>query len=342
MRLTMRRQVSPAGTAAAPNRLRRRVLGAGAMIALAPAALRVGAQDYPSRALRLVIPQPPGGGFDILGRNVAPRLGTVLGQPVIVENRPGAGSLVGTEHVAKSAADGYTLLLGGVSNLALNPALFKSISYDPLRDFVPVGYASTYPFLLLARPDLPAASLPDFVKHAKERPGKLTFGSAGLGTAQHVWGEILLKSLGLDLVHVPFKGAAPGHQDMMAGRIDVMFDNMSSTRQFVEGGRLKALAVSSASRVPEMPNVPTIKETGLDFEVGSWFGFFVPAATPAPAVTKIREALAQVFAQKEFVEQVEKGGGRVLGIAASDQQRFLENEVQRWGRLVRQFGIKAE
>jgi tripartite-type tricarboxylate transporter receptor subunit TctC len=188
---------------------------AAAFVLVAGAAM---AQDYPSRTVRLIVPVGPGGGTDILARHVAQKLGERLKQSVIVENRPGAGSLVGTEHVAKAPPDGYTVLVGGIFNMVMNRALLKTLPYDPLRDFVPLGYISAYPFVLVSRTDLPASNLRELVQHAKERPGKLTYGSAGIGTLQHVWGAILFKSLGLDMVHVPFKAAPPAHQEMLAGR----------------------------------------------------------------------------------------------------------------------------
>ena len=175
------------------------------------------AQDYPARTVKLVVPIGPGGGTDILARHLAQQLSERLRQPFVVENRPGAGSIVGTEYVARSAPDGYTLLVGGIFNMVMNKALVKNLSYEPARDFVPLGYISAYPFVLVARHDLPAERLADFVRYAKERPGKLTYGSAGLGSLQHVWGTILVKSLGLDMVHVPFKSAPAVHQEMLAG-----------------------------------------------------------------------------------------------------------------------------
>jgi tripartite-type tricarboxylate transporter receptor subunit TctC len=238
------------------------------------------AQEYPARPIRLIVPIGAGGGTDILARHVAQKLGERLRQAAIVENRPGAGSLIGTEYVAKAAPDGYTLLVGGIFNMVMNRALLKNLPYEPLRDFVPLGYISAYPFVLVARADLPGSSLRELVQYAKERPGKLTYGSAGLGTLQHVWGTILFKSLGLDMVHVPFKAAPAAHQEMLAGRLDVMLDNLSAAKHHVQAGRLKALAVSSASRSPQLDGVPTLNETGLlSFQGESWFALFAPAGS---------------------------------------------------------------
>jgi tripartite-type tricarboxylate transporter receptor subunit TctC len=307
------------------------------------AAAAAGAQDYPSRAVRLIVPIGPGGGTDILARHLAQKLGERFMQSFVVENRPGAGSLVGTEYVAKSPPDGYTLLVGGIFNMVMNRALLKSLPYDPLRDFVPLGYVSAYPFVLVSRSDLPASSLAELVEYAKARPGKLTYGSAGLGTLQHVWGAILFKSLGLDLVHVPFKGAPPAHQEMLAGRLDLMLDNLSAAKHHVQAGRLKAFAVTSERRSRELESVPTIGETGVArFQGESWFAVFAPGATPAGPAGALRAALAEVLRDREFAERVERDGGRVLAIAPAEQRRFLQEEVERWSALVARYGVTVE
>ena len=321
-----------------------RVAGGGACVAAATlCSLACHAQDFPSRPIRLIVPQAPGGGTDILGRNVAQKLGELLRQPAIVENRTGAGSLVGTEYVAKAPADGYTLLVGGIFNIVMNKVLIKNISYDPLRDFVPLGFTSAYPFVLLARSDLPVSNLAELVKYAKDRPGRLTYGSAGIGTLQHVWGTILFKSLGMDALHVPFKGAAAAHQEMMAGRLDLLFDNMSASKQYVQSKRLKGLAVSSAGRSGHLPDVPTVDETGLaKFEGESWFGLFAPAATPASAVEILRKALTGIVADPEFAARIERDGGRVLAIPPREQHRFMQEEIERWTKLVAQYGVTVD
>lgn len=318
----------------------RRVAGIafGALFATAAAA-----QDYPARPVRLVVPIGPGGGTDILGRHVAQKLGERLKSSVVVENRPGAGSLVGTEYVARAAADGYTLLVGGIFNMVMNRALMKSLPYDPVRDFVPLGYVSAYPFVLLARSDLPASSLAELADYARARPGKLTYGSAGIGTLQHVWGAILFKSLGLELVHVPFKAAPAAHQEMLAGRLDLMIDNLSAAKAHAQAGRLKAFAVTGAQRSRELESVPTVNETGVTrFEGESWFAIFAPAATPASVVATLRTALAEVLQDREFAERIERDGGRVLAIVPAEQRKFLEDEVERWSALVARYGVSID
>ena len=311
--------------------------------ALLLSSLTCAAQEYPSRTIRVIVPQAPGGGTDILGRFLAQKLSDLLRQPAVVENRTGAGSIVGTEFVARSPADGYTLMVGGIFNIVMNKALVKNLSHDPQRDFVPLGFTSAYPFLLLTRPDLPVSNLAELAKYAAERPGKLTYGSAGIGTLQHVWGAILFKSMGLDLLHVPFKGAAPAHQEMMAGRLDVLFDNLSASKQYVQGGRLKGLAVSSASRSSHLPNVPTVNETGVvRFEGESWFGLFAPTGTPAAVVEVLRNAHARIVREPEFVARVESDGGRVMVVPPQEQQQFMQREIERWSAAVSRYAVTID
>jgi tripartite-type tricarboxylate transporter receptor subunit TctC len=318
---------------------RQMVIATSALLTGLPAA----AQDFPSKPLRIVVPQAAGGGTDILARNLAVRLTELLKQGVVVENRTGAGSLIGTEFVARAPADGHTLLMGGIFNMVMNKALIKNLSYSPENDFVSLGYVSAYPFVLLTRPDLPVNSLAELAAYAKARPGKLSYGSGGMGTLQHVWGAVLTNSLGLDMVHVPFKGAAPAHQEMMAGRLDIMFDNISAAKPHIQANRLKGLVVSSAQRSAQLPNLPTVTETGLvSFEGESWFGVFAPAATPAPVVARLRETLAAINRETEFVARVERDGGRMLNVAAAQQEAFLRNEIERWVGAVNRYKVTAD
>ncbi len=301
------------------------------------------AQDYPNRPLHLVVAQAAGGGNDKLGRHVAQKLSEILRQPVVVENRAGAGSLVGTEYVSRAPGDGYTLLVGGIGNMVMNKLLMKNLPYSPEKDFVCLGYVSAAPFILLARADLPVTTLAEFVAYAKARPGKLTYGSAGIGSLQHVWGAILTGSLGLDMVHIPFKGAAPAHQEMMGGRVDVMFDNISAAKQHVTSGRLKALAVSSAIRSSQLPLVPTVNETGLvKFEGESWVGIFAPASTPAPVVAKLRDALVAIKREPEFVASQKRDGAHPLDIAPAKEQAFLHEETDRWVTLIGRYHVTID
>jgi tripartite-type tricarboxylate transporter receptor subunit TctC len=301
------------------------------------------AQEFPSRPIRIIVASGAGGGTDLTGRLVAKTMSDQLRTTVFVENRPGAGSTTGTDYVARAAPDGYTVLVSSGSSIVMNPLLYRNLPYDPLRDFVAVGFIAAYPFMLVTRQDLPAATLAEFVKFAKERPGKLTYGSPGVGSVQHVWGAILFKSLGLDLLHVPYKGAASGHQDLIAGRIDAMFDNMSASRKYVEAGRLKALVVSSPGRAPQLPSIPTINETGLaKFDGESWMGMFAPVNTPPATVDALRALFVNVVRDADFAARIDAAGGRVLAIPPQQQQAFVRQEIDRWGGLIRQYGVTAE
>jgi len=299
--------------------------------------------DYPSRAVKIIVPIAPGGGTDIIGRKVAQKLGEIFHQSAFVENKAGAGSLIGTDFVAKSAPDGYTLLVGGLFNMVMNKALMKNLSYDPAKDFIPVGYVSSYPFVLSVRPDLPVKDFPEFVKYVKERPGQLSYGSAGIGTLQHVWAHVLTNNLGLDLVHVPFKGAPPASQAITAARSHLIFDNISACKAYVQAGKLKGLATSGENRSVFLPEIPTINESNLTkFNGESWFGIFAPAGTPAPVIVKLRDAMAQINKDPEFIAQVEKDGGRVLNIAQNDQDKFLISQINLWVPSVNKSKLKLD
>jgi len=298
---------------------------------------------YPNRPLRVIVPQPPGGGFDFVARQLADRLGKQIGQSVVVENKPGSGTLVGTDAAAKAAPDGYTLLMGSVSNIALNMGLYSNLSYDSLRDFEPVGLAVSYSYTLMARKDLPFSSLKEVVAYAKANPGKLTYASAGNGSGQHVLAAALWHLAGVNVVHVPYRGAQAAYQDLLGGRVDVFFDLSSTARAQVEGGTVKALAVSGAERNAMHPMVPTINESGVaQLDLESWFGYFVPSKTPAEVQERLRSELARVIAQSDLQETFRKAGGKPLNLSAADTKALVKRDVERWTKLVRDIGIKAD
>ncbi len=300
-------------------------------------------QDLRSRPIRIVVASGAGGGSDITGRHVARTMGELMRHTVIVENRPGAGSSTGAEYAAKATPDGHTLFLSTGSSMVMNGFLYKNLPYEPLRDFVAVGFIVAYPFVLITRPDLPANNLAELMKYAKERPGKLSYASAGVGSLQHVWGTILFRSMGLDLLHVPYKGAAMAVQEMIGGRIDVMFDNLSAARVPVAAGRVKALVVSSEQRAAQLPAVPTVNESGAArFSGESWMGLFAPAATPPATVNALRTIIEGVVRDAPFIARLEAAGGRVMNVPPREQQAFLRSEIERWGALIKQYGVKAE
>ncbi len=302
------------------------------------------AQDaFPSRPLKVIVPQPPGGGFDFVARTLADKLQTQLKQPVVVENRTGSGTLVGTDAAAKSPADGYTLLMGSVSNMALNPGLYPNLPYDPLRDFEPIGLAVSYSYTLIARKDLPYANLQDLVAYARANPGKLTYASAGNGSGQHVLAAALWHLAGVQLTHVPYRGAQPAYNDLMGGRVDVFFDLSSTARPQVDAGTVKALAVSGGARNPMHASVPTLRETGVAaLELESWFGLFVPARTPKPELARLQQELALVMKLPEVMDKFEKAGGKPMALVGEEARAVVKRDVERWTRLIREAAIKAE
>lgn len=298
---------------------------------------------YPSRALRVIVPQPPGGGFDFVARVLAERLSKSLGQAVVVENKPGSGTLVGTDAAAKADADGYTLLTGSVSNIALNMGLYDKLPYDSLRDFEPVGLAVSYSYTLMARKDLPFNSLKDLVAYAKANPGKLTYASAGNGSGQHVLAAALWYLAGVNVVHVPYRGAQAAYQDLLGGRVDVFFDLSSTARVQVNAGTVKALALSGTERNPMHPDVPTIVESGVaPLDLESWFGYFVPKKTPLDIQERLRSELAKVIAQPDLQDIFRKAGGKPLMLNAEQTRALVKRDVERWTKLVRDMGVKAE
>jgi tripartite-type tricarboxylate transporter receptor subunit TctC len=298
---------------------------------------------YPNKPVHVIVPQPPGGGFDFVGRLLADRMGKAMGQNFVVENRPGSGTLVGTDAAAKSAPDGYTLLVGSVSNLALNPGLYRNLPYDSLKDFEPLGLAAAYSYTLIGRKDLPMNSLADVVAYARANPGKLTYASAGNGSGQHVLAAVLWHLAGVNITHVPYRGAQAAYQDLIGGRVDLFFDLAPTARGQVDAGTVKALAVSGAARNPMHPSVPTIKESGVaNLDLESWFGLFAPAKTPIEVTERLRAELARVIADPEVMEAFRKAGGRPLGLTAGEARTLVQRDVQRWTQLIRDAGIKSE
>lgn len=301
------------------------------------------AQAFPTRPMRVVVPQPPGGGFDVVGRLLADRLGKALNQSVVVENRPGSGTLVGTDLVAKATPDGYTLLVGSVSNLALNPGLYRNLPYDSLRDFEPVGLAVAYSYTLVARKDLPFNSLRELIAYAKANPKKLSYASGGNGSGQHVLAAALWNLAGVDIVHVPYRGAQAAYQDLLGGRVDVFFDLSPTARPQVESGNLKALAVSGAGRLPFHPEVPTLAEAGVpNIELESWFGLFAPSKTPPEVLERLRTELSRIIQSPELVETFRKAGGKPLALNAEQARALVRRDVDRWSKITRDLDIKAE
>ncbi len=301
------------------------------------------AQTYPNRPLRVIVPQPPGGGFDLVARTLSEPLGALLGQPVIVENRPGGGTTVGTEIVAKAEADGYTLLLGASANLVFSAGLYRKLPYDPKAHFVPVGLAAGFAYTLVTRNDSPLNSLKAVVDYARANPGKLTYASAGNGSGQHICAALVWHLAGVSLTHVPYKGAQAAYQDLIPGRVDLFFDASATARGQVEGGRVKPLVVSGPARLPYHPNVPTLRETGvLDFEVESWVGFFVRTGTPEPVVARLRAEFDRVVSSPEIAASFAKRGARPIRLSVPETEALVARDIEKWTGLIRSAGISVD
>ena len=320
------------------------LLAAAMLGAIAFGASQAAAQAaFPSHPVKVIVPQPPGGGFDFVARVLADRMGKQAGQVFVVENKPGSGTLVGTDFVAKAAPDGYTLLTGSVSNLALNPGLYRNLPYDSLRDFEPLGLAVSYSYTLMARKDLPLNSLKEVVAYARANPRKLTYASAGAGSGQHVLATALWHLAGVELVHVPYRGAQAAYQDLLGGRVDLFFDLAPTARAQIDGGTVKALAVSGSARNPMHPELPTISQSGVaQLDLESWFGLFAPARTPPEVLDQLRADLAKVIAMPDVAEAFRKAGGKPLNLTGAETRALVQRDVQRWTRLIRDADIRAE
>jgi len=309
------------------------------------AALAIGAsaQPYPTKPIRLVVPFPAGGTTDVLARAAAQKLTETLGQPVVVDNRPGAGGNIGAELVAKSPPDGYTLLMGTVGTHAINPSLYPKMPYDHVRDFVPVILVAGVPNVLVINPALPVNSVQELIAYAKANPGKLNFASSGNGTSIHLSGELFKTMAGVQITHVPYKGSAPALQDLVGGQVQLMFDNLPSALALIKGGRLKALAVTSKERAPALPDVPTMTESGLPgFEASSWFGLLAPAGTPQPVVAKLNAEIAKWLASPEAKEKLLAQGANAAGGTPEDFTRHIAAETAKWQKVVKESGAKVD
>ena len=319
----------------------RRTLIFGASAALALPGAR--AQAFPSRPIRIIVPTTPGGGYDNLGRLVAERLSPELGVGVVVENRTGGGTLVGTQVAAAAAPDGYTLVVGGLANMALNAGLYKNPQYDPAVDFIPVALVASFSYCLVARRDLPQSTLEELLAHARANPGKLNMATGGTGSGQHVAAVMLRKLGNIQMVEIPYKGAQAAYTDLVGGRVDLFFDNTTTAQPLIEAGRIKAIATSGTQRDKSLPNVPTAIEAGLPgLVLESWLGIFAPARVPGPALTRLREAMTRVVAQPDLRKRLEDGGWRMLDTDPATTEKFVRAEAERWPRFLREAGISGE
>ena len=314
------------------------VLVTGLTVA-APAA----AQTYPTKTITIVVPFPAGGTTDILARIVGQGLTKELGQPVVIDNRAGAGGNIGGALVAKAPADGHTLFMGTVGTHAINAALYKKMPFDHVKDFAPLTRVAMVPNLLVAHPAQPFKTVKELIAYAKANPGKLNFGSSGNGSSIHLSGELFKSMTDVDIVHVPYKGSAPAVTDLLGGQIGVMFDNMPSAIQHVRSGKLRPIAVTTVKRSPELPDVPTIAEAGVPgYEATSWFGMFAPAGTPAPVLAKLHTALAKVLSDAAVKKQIAGQGAEPYSEKPEQFAEFITKETAKWSKVVKNSGASID
>jgi tripartite-type tricarboxylate transporter receptor subunit TctC len=297
--------------------------------------------NYPDRPVKIIVPIGPGGSYDLIGRQLADALSKRTGQSFFVENKPGAGTVAGTQAAAQSEPDGYTLLVGGLSNMAFNSALYSKLAYDPLKDFVPVALVYRFGYVMVGRKDLPQAKLADIVAAAKASPGAISVATAGVGTGQHLVAAAFMKVAGIKLQEVPYKGSPPAFTDLLAGRIDLFFDSVAAGLPYVQSGQARGIAVLSSKRSLLAPDVPTMAEAGLPgLAVDSWLGIFAPAKTPPEIVARLRGDIRAVL--PDLKERFEKGGGEAFDLPNDKLEAFVASEYENWTTLIREIGIKLD
>ncbi|MGH8617236.1 MAG: Bug family tripartite tricarboxylate transporter substrate binding protein [Burkholderiales bacterium] len=313
---------------------------AGLCCAFAGAAM---AQGYPGKPVRMISPFAAGGGVDFTARLVSQKLTEALGQTFIVDNRAGAGGVIGTELVAKAPPDGYTLVLGSAGPMTILPALSAKLPYDPLKDFAPITLVTSMPYVLVVHPSLPVKNVKELLALAKAKPGQLNFASPGNGSTTHLAAELLKTSANVDMVHVPYKGVAPAVVDLLAGQVQFMSGDLSTVMPQVKAGRLRALAVTSAKRSAQVPDLPTIAESGVPgYDASGWFGVLAPAATPAEIVTRLNAAIVKGISTPDSRAKLATLGGDVVGSTPAEYATFLREDLAKWSKLIKTIGLKAD
>ena len=319
---------------------RRAVIGVLLASSIATAAF---AQAWPARPIKVIVPFPAGGGTDLFARTVAQKLSDTNKWNVIIDNKPGAGGNLGVDFAAKSPADGYTLVLGQTSNLAINPTLYAKLPYDPAKDLAPVALVASAPLLIVVAADSPYKTLADIVAASRAKPTSVTFGSPGNGTASHLAGEMLQKAASIQFQHIPYKGAAQALVDVMSGQVNMYVGSVPTLIGHVKSGKLRAIAVTSPRRTKEMPQTPTVAESGYKgFEAVTWFGFLAPAATPPAVIKTLNTEINKALADKDVAAKLESEGGEVMGGTAAQFSALLKKDITRWGQVVRDSGAKID
>jgi len=317
-----------------------RILAASALAIVAGTAA---GQTYPTKPIKWVVPFAAGGTTDILARTVGEKLSAALGQPVVVENKPGAGGGVGADFTAKAAPDGYTIMGGTISTHAINASLYKDLPYDPVKDFVPITLIARVPNMLVINPDVPAKNVRELIALMKANPGKYTFASSGNGTSQHLSGELFKSMAGVDMQHIPYKGSPPALQDVVGGQVTMTFDNITTAWPLAKAGKLRALAVTTAKRSAIAPDVPTLAESGLaGYEVGSWQGVFAPAGTPPDIVKRLNAEMVKIINMPDVKDKLAGLGAEPVGNSSEEFGSLVKAEVVKWGDVVRKSGAKVD
>jgi tripartite-type tricarboxylate transporter receptor subunit TctC len=310
-----------------------------ALLAGAPAS---GQEPYPSKPVKFILPFPPGGGTDLLGRLIAEKLAASLGQPVVTENRGGAGGNVGADAAARSAPDGYTIVLVAPS-LAISPSLYGKLNYDPVNDFAPIGLVASVPNVMVTHPSVPAQNLAEFIALAKSKPGGMNFGSGGSGTSNHLAGELLNLVAGIKLVHIPYKGVNLAMNGVLAGEVHLVFIGIPVPAPHIKAGRLRALAVLAKERSPILPEAPTAAEAGLgEFDVTTWYGILAPAGTPRPIITRLNAELVKIMRSADMKERLATLATDPLTSTPEEFGAYIKREIAKWGDVIRKAGLKAE
>jgi tripartite-type tricarboxylate transporter receptor subunit TctC len=321
---------------------RRQLLHLAAGAAAPPAVSRIAsAQAYPTRPVHLIVPAAPGGAYDLFARLMGKWLSERLGQPFIIENRPGAGTNIGTEAVVRAPADGYTLLLVAVAN-AINATLYDKLNFNFIRDIAPVAGITRAPEVMVVHPSVPAKTVPEFIAYVRANPGKLTMASGGIGTLSHVAGELFKRMAGVDMVHVPYRGQGPALSDLLGGQVQVMFAITVASIEHIKTGRLRALAVTAATRSDALPDIPTVGEFVLDYEASNWFGVCAPKATSAEIVDKLNKEINVGLADPKIRTRLGDLGGAAFALSPGDFGKLIANETEKWGKVIRAANIKAE
>ncbi|MFZ0423916.1 MAG: tripartite tricarboxylate transporter substrate binding protein [Xanthobacteraceae bacterium] len=303
----------------------------------------VRAEDYPTRPITDIVASTPGGGTDIVSRIVGAQLSIQLGQPFVVENLAGAGSLTGTVAAAKATPDGYTLQTGLTASMAVNPSLFAHLPYDPVTDFEPVGMLAEFPFVIVVSKNFPAQSVKELIAMAKAKPGEINYASAGNGTGQHLSMELFKLMSGINLTHVPYRGAQPAYADVISGQVPVFFDNLASALGQIKGGNVRALAVSGSKRSPLLPDVPTVAEAGVPgYENYVWFGLWAPKGTPQPIIDRLHTEIQKALVNPAVKDRIEADAGEPLDMPLADIKPFLKKEIAKWAEVVKKAGVTVQ